>query len=122
LSLALAREIVVGWDVDRIKELKQLIDLVSQRNMLFTFDGEQFGPLLQTPRAMFIYTRGQEYREDLPTPPSRFDHQSGFVEFWLHFIGVQDVRAVAVENTWGDKAEASMRAAREKVAALAKDF
>ena len=120
-----ADRIVLGvpmWNFAYPYKLKQLIDLVSQRNMLFTFDGERFGPLLQTPRAMVIYTRGQEYREDLPTPPSRFDHQSSYVEFWLHFIGVQDVRALAVENTWGDKAEASMRAAREKVAALAKDF
>jgi hypothetical protein len=35
---------------------------------------------------------------------------------------VQDVRALTVENTWGDKAEASMQAAREKVEVLAKDF
>lgn len=54
---------------------KQLIDLAPQRNMLFTYDGERFGPFLQTPRAMVIYTRGQEYREDLPTPPSRFNYQ-----------------------------------------------
>ena len=117
--------IVLGvpmWNFAYPYKLKQLIDLVSQRNMLFTYDGERFGPLLPTPRAMAIYTRGQEYKEDLPTPPSRFDHQSGYVEFWLHFIGVQDVRALAVENTWGDKAEASMRAARAKVAALADDF
>jgi FMN-dependent NADH-azoreductase len=121
----LADRIVLGvpmWNFAYPYKLKQLIDLVSQRNMLFTFDGKRFGPLLQTPRAMVIYTRGQEYREDLPTPPSRFDHQSSYVEFWLHFIGVQDVRALAVENTWGDKADASMRAAREKVAALARDF
>ena len=120
-----ADRIVLGvpmWNFAYPYKLKQLIDLVSQRNMLFTFDGVRFGPLLQTPRAMVIYTRGQEYREDLPTPPSRFNHQSSYVEFWLHFIGVQDVRALAVENTWGDKAEASMRAAREKVAVLAKDF
>jgi FMN-dependent NADH-azoreductase len=120
-----ADRIVVGvpmWNFAYPYKLKQLIDLVSQRNMLFTFDGVRFGPLLQTSRAMVIYTRGQEYREDLPTLPSRFDHQSSYVEFWLHFIGVQDVRVLAVENTWGDKAEASMRSAREKVAALAKDF
>jgi FMN-dependent NADH-azoreductase len=110
------------WNFAYPYKLKQLIDLVSQRNMLFTFDGERFGPLLQTPKAMVIYTRGQEYREDLPTPPSSFDHQSSYVEFWLHFIGVRDVRGVAVENTWGEKAEASMRVAREKVAALARDF
>ncbi len=120
-----ADRIVLGvpmWNFAYPYKLKQLIDLVSQRNMLFTYDGERFGPLLETPRAMVIYTRGQEYKEDLPTPPSRFDHQSGYVEFWLHFIGVPDVRALAVENTWGDKAEASMRAAREKVTALAKEF
>ena len=120
-----ADRIVLGvpmWNFAYPYKLKQLIDLVSQRNMLFTFDGVRFGPLLHTPRAMVIYTRGQEYREDLPTPPSRFNHQSRYVEFWLDFIGVQDVRALAVENTWGDKTEASMRAAREKVAALAKDF
>jgi FMN-dependent NADH-azoreductase len=120
-----ADRIVLGvpmWNFAYPYKLKQLIDLVSQRNMLFTFDGVRFGPLLQTPRAMVVYTRGQEYREDLPTPPSRFNHQSSYVEFWLRFIGVQDVRALAVENTWGDKADASMRAAREKVAALAKDF
>src|SRR5579864_6752143 len=120
-----ADRIVLGvpmWNFAYPYKLKQLIDLVSQRKMLFTFDGKRFGPLLETPRAMVIYTRGQEYREDLPTPPSQFDHQSSYVEFWLHFIGVQDVRALAVENTWGDKAEASMRAAREKVAALAKHF
>src|SRR3984893_3911171 len=120
-----ADRIVLGvpmWNFAYPYKLKQLIDLVSQRNMLFTYDGERFGPLLETPRAMAIYTRGQEYKEDLPTPPSRFDHQSGYVEFWLHFIGVPDVRALAVENTWGNKAEASMRAAREEVAALAKEF
>ena len=120
-----ADRIVVGvpmWNFAYPYKLKQLIDLVSQRNMLFTYDGERFGPLLETPRAMAIYTRGQEYREDLPTPPSRFDHQSTYIEFWLRFIGVQDVRALTVENTWGDKAEASMCAAREKVADLAKDF
>ena len=65
-----ADRIVLGvpmWNFAYPYKLKQLIDLVSQRNMLFTYDGKRFGPLLQTPRAMVIYTRGQEYREDLPT-------------------------------------------------------
>jgi FMN-dependent NADH-azoreductase len=69
-----ADRIVLGvpmWNFAYPYKLKQLIDLMSQRNMLFTFDGERFGPLLETPKAMVIYTRGQEYREDLPTPPSR---------------------------------------------------
>jgi Flavodoxin-like fold len=89
-----ADPIVLGvpmWNFAYPYKLKQLIDLVSQRSMLFTYDGERFGPLLETPRAMVIYTRGQEYKEDLPTPPSRFDHQSGYVEFWL-LICVGDPR------------------------------
>jgi FMN-dependent NADH-azoreductase len=31
-------------------KLKQLIDLACQRNMLFTYDGVEYGPLLKTPR------------------------------------------------------------------------
>src|SRR5258708_10830574 len=97
-----ADRIVLGvpiWNFAYPYKLKQLIDLVSQRNMLFTFDGKRFGPLLTTPRAMVIYTRGQEYRDDLPTPPSRFDHQSSYVEFWLHFIRGQALSALPVEHT-----------------------
>src|SRR6266481_8031091 len=42
-----ADRIVLGvpmWNFAYPYKLKQLIDLVSQRNMLFTFDGERFGP------------------------------------------------------------------------------
>jgi FMN-dependent NADH-azoreductase len=38
------------WNFAYPYKLKQLIDLSSQRNMLFTFDGKKYGPLLKTPR------------------------------------------------------------------------
>ena len=69
--------------------------------MLFTFDGREYGPLLETPRAQVILARGGTYAEDLPTPPSRFDHQKSYIEFWLRFIGVREVRALAVEARRG---------------------
>jgi len=53
--------------------------------MLFTYDGKEYGPLLKTPRAFVVYARGGPTRKDSPTPASRFDHQKGYIEFWLKF-------------------------------------
>jgi FMN-dependent NADH-azoreductase len=97
-----ADRIVIGvpmWNFAYPYKLKQLIDLVAQRNLLFAYDGTTYSPLLRTPRALLILTRGGEYAEDLPTPPSRFDHQKGYLEFWLPLVGVQDVRTLVVEGT-----------------------
>ena len=55
------------WNFAYPYKLKQLIDLSSQRNMLFTFDGENYGPLLKTPRALVVYARGGIYGEDSVT-------------------------------------------------------
>jgi FMN-dependent NADH-azoreductase len=68
-------------------KLKQLID-ACQRNMLFTYDGKKYGPLLKTLRAFVVYARGGTYAEESPTPASRFDHQKasgasrGFSRSW----------------------------------------
>ena len=77
------------WNFAYPYKLKQLIDLACQRNMLFTYDGTEYGPLLKTPRAFVIYARGGTYAEDSPTPASLFDHQKGYIDFWLKFIGVK---------------------------------
>src|SRR6201998_2283225 len=53
-----ADRIVIGvpmWNFSFPYKLKQLIDLVAQRNMLFTYDGDKYGPLLETPRALVIF-------------------------------------------------------------------
>jgi FMN-dependent NADH-azoreductase len=47
-----------------------LIDLACQRNMLFTYDGKEYGPLLKPPRAFVAYARGGTSAEDSPTPGS----------------------------------------------------
>jgi FMN-dependent NADH-azoreductase len=68
-----ADHIVLGvpmWNFAYPYKLKQLIDLVSQRNMLFTYDGNDYGPLLTTPRAFVVYARGGTY----VVPASMFLH------------------------------------------------
>src|SRR2546430_5714467 len=88
-----ADRIVLGvpmWNFAYPYKLKQLIDLACQRNMLFTYDGNEYGPLLKTLRAFVVYARGGTYAEDSPTPTSLFDHQKGYIDFWLKFIGVKE--------------------------------
>ena len=83
--------------------------------MLFTYDGTEYGPLLKTPRAFVVYARGGTYAEDSPTPASRFDHQKGYIDFWLKFIGVIEVHTLVVEGTtWGGKEKAAESIARGK--------
>jgi FMN-dependent NADH-azoreductase len=98
--------IVLGvpmWNFAYPYKLKQLIDLVCQRNFLFTFSEGKFGPLLKTRNAVVIYSRGQTYAEYSPTPASLFDHQKSYIDFWLHFIGVEKTHSIVIENTWSDK-------------------
>jgi FMN-dependent NADH-azoreductase len=93
--------------------------------MLFTYDGTEYGPLLKTARAFVVYARGGTYAEDSPTPASRFDHQKGYIDFWLKFIGVKEVRTLVVEDTtWPgkEKRETSIASGLEKARKLAADF
>jgi FMN-dependent NADH-azoreductase len=97
-----ADRIVLGtpmWNFGLPYKLKHLIDLVAQRNYLFTYDGEQYGPLLNVEKAVAVYTRGSRYLEGTPIPP-RFDHQAPYLDFWLRLIGVRDLRSVIVDNAW----------------------
>lgn len=98
-----ADRIVLGvpmWNWSIPYKLKQLIDLAAQRNLLFTYDGVDFGPAVDIARADVVFVRGQYYGEDGPTPGSVFDHQVAFVEFFLGMIGVRDVRSLIVDRTW----------------------
>jgi FMN-dependent NADH-azoreductase len=122
-----ANRIVLGlpmWNFSIPYKLKQLIDLTAQRNYLFTYDGKQYGPSLNIPKALVVYTRGSAYREDTPIPPS-FDHQAPYIDFWLRMIGVREVLSVIVDNAWNrDDAEsaASVAAAKQSVERLVNGF
>ncbi len=93
--------------------------------MLFTYDGTEYGPLLKTPRAFVVYVRGGTYAEGSPTAASRFDHQKGYIDFWLKFIGVREVCTLVAEGTtWPgkEKREENIARGREEVRRLAAQF
>src|ERR1700689_4487277 len=113
-----ADRIVVGtpmWNFSLPYKLKQLIDLVAQRNYLFTYDGKRYGPLSNVEKAIVVYTRGSRYLEGSAIPPSRFDHQATYLDFWLRLVGVRDLRSVIVYNAWNrDRQESEVSVANGK--------
>ena len=46
------------WNFGPPYKLKQLIDLVVQRNYLFSYDEREYGPLVKIEKAIAVYTRG----------------------------------------------------------------
>jgi Flavodoxin-like fold len=90
------------WNFGLPYKLKQLIDLVAQRNYLFAYDGKQYSPLLNVEKAVVVYTRGLRFLEGTPLPLSRFDHQATYLGFSLRLVGVRDLRSVIVDNWFFD--------------------
>jgi FMN-dependent NADH-azoreductase len=104
------------WNFGLPYKLKQLVDLVAQRNYLFTYDGRRYGPLLNVEKAVVVYTRGSRYLEGTPIPPS-FDHQAPYLDFWLRLIGVRNLRSVVVDNAWNrNRQESEVSLAKGKKA------
>ena len=104
------------WNFGLPYKLKHLIDLVAQRNYLFTYYGKQYSPLLNVEKAIVVYTRGSRFLEGTPIPPSRFDHQATYLDFWLKLVGVRDLRSVIVDNAWNQdrqQSEVSLRKAKQ---------
>jgi len=121
-----ADRIVLGvpmWNFSFPYKLKQLIDLSCQRNMLFTFDGEFYGPSLNIDKAFVAYVRGQSDEAGFKTVSQPgFEYLSGYVDFWLRFIGVRNVVTLAVEHTWDGRAAHMIDAGKRQAVELARQF
>ena len=121
-----ADSIVLGvpmWNFSFPYKLKQLINLASQRNMLFTFDGREYGPALNIDKAFVAYVRGQSEEAGFQrVPPPSFEYVTKYIEFWLHFIGVRSITAMTVEHTWDGRAVDMIDEGKKQAAELARQF
>lgn len=117
-----ADKILIGvpmWNFAMPYRLKQLIDLVSHKDLLFTFDERGLNGLMTHAKALVIYARGIGYDGDTGFSSAVWDHQKPYTELWLKFIGVPDVQSMIVEKTlFGEDPEAIKRQAE----ALARTF
>jgi FMN-dependent NADH-azoreductase len=88
------------WNFSIPYKLKHFIDLVSQKDLLFSFDPERgLQGLLKNKTAVVVYARGLDFSAQSATPAQRFDFQKPYVEAWLDFIGVKQVHSLIVEKT-----------------------
>jgi FMN-dependent NADH-azoreductase len=121
-----ADHIVLGvpmWNFSFPYKLKQLIDLACQRNMLFTFDGKEYGPALNIDKAFVAYVRGQSEEAGFQSvPPPGFDYATKYIEFWLRFIGVRSITALTVEHTWDGRAPDMIDEGKKQAVELARKF
>ena len=79
--------------------------MACQRDLMFTFDGRSYGPLVRAEKAFVIFVRRQSDDVGFHNQASPgFEHQKSYIEFWLRFIGVRDVATMTVEHTWDDQA------------------
>ena len=111
------------WNFSFPYKFKQFIDLSCQRNMLFTFDGDFYGPSLSIDKAFVVYVRGQSDEAGFETVSQPgFKYLSGYVDFWLQFIGVRSVVSLTVEHTWDGRAVDMIEAGKRQAAELARQF
>jgi FMN-dependent NADH-azoreductase len=87
------------WNFGIPYRLKQLVDAVSHKDLLFSFDERGLNGLLGGKRALLICARGLDYTGNSVTPAESYDHQKPYLEAWLRFIGISEISAVIVEKT-----------------------
>jgi FMN-dependent NADH-azoreductase len=88
------------WNFGIPYKLKHLIDVITHADVLFTFDGTSFGGALAGKKAAVVYSRGLDYSSPGSFTPAReYDLQRPYVEMWLKFVGITDVKGILVEMT-----------------------
>jgi FMN-dependent NADH-azoreductase len=87
------------WNFSIPYKLKHLIDLVTQKDVLFTFDERGINGLLKGRKALVICARGLDYSASALTPAAIYDFQKPYIEMWLRFIGIETIATVVIEKT-----------------------
>lgn len=112
------------WNFSIPYKLKHLIDVISQKDVLFTFDDSGFSGKLAGKKAAVVYARGLGYQSPGSfTPAGEFDLQRPYMETWLRFVGVQDVAGIVVERTlFGPDGKVDRSRAIDEARTIARTF
>ena len=107
------------WNFGIPYRLKHLIDAISQKDILFTFDERGLHGILGGRKAVVVDARGVGLGADFPR--EELDYQQRYMTAWLRMIGITDISHIEVERTlMGPEADYAARAqACAKAAALA---
>lgn len=99
------------WNYAIPYKLKHLIDLVSQKDLLFTFDERGLNGMLTSCKALLVLARGVEFGNAAGAFSAEvWDDQQRYLKLWLQMVGVTQVETLLVEKTlYGPEADAASR-------------
>ncbi|MCY0386152.1 NAD(P)H-dependent oxidoreductase [Robbsia sp. Bb-Pol-6] len=102
------------WNFGIPYRLKHLIDVVSQKDLLFSFDERGLQGLLTHTRAVTIAARGAPLG-------AAIEHQNAYIRSWCEMVGIREHDDVIIEKTlFGPQVDAqARRTARDEAVALA---
>jgi len=103
------------WNFGIPYKLKQLFDVVSQKDLLFTFDDRGLNGLLGGRQALVIAARGAAL--------DRQEHQESYLRTWCEMVGIDRMHTVVLEKTlFGPEVDQASRdqASRDAVALVDK--
>lgn len=85
------------WNFGIPYRLKHLIDVISQKDVLFTFDERGLNGVLGGRKAVVVNARGVGLGPDFPR--EELDYQQRYMTAWLRMIGITDISHIEVEKT-----------------------
>jgi FMN-dependent NADH-azoreductase len=84
------------WNFGVPYRLKHLIDVVSQKDVLFTFDDRGLLGKLTGRRMVVLAARGASLGGH-----AAFDHQVSYLDTWAKMVGINVIESVVLERTLG---------------------
>ena len=110
------------WNWGIPYKLKHLIDAISMKDILFTFDERGLIGLLTNKKALLILAKGIDYAHNSATRD--WDMQTPYLKVWLESNGITDITVIPVEkNLYGPQVDRESRdAAKQRAVALATSF
>lgn len=86
------------WNFGIPYKLKHYIDVLTQPGLTFSYSPDSgYSGLVSGKPAVVVYARGGEYSSD--SNVKSFDFQKPYLEMWLGFIGLTDIRPIIIEPT-----------------------
>ena len=79
------------WNFGIPYKLKHLIDVVSQKDLLFSFDERGLTGLLDGRKLVVIAARG--------APLDRAEHQIAYMTTWSEMVGIDEQYNIVIEKT-----------------------
>ena len=109
------------WNYGIPYKLKHLIDAISHKDILFSFDERGLSGLLGGRPVVAIYARGLGYGPESPTPDARFGLEKPYLETWFSFVGLTQTHSLIAEQVLGARAELEAARVAAKLFAVAKE-